>query len=525
MYRILLVDDEPIIKVAFPKLIPWEETQFRLTGTVSNGKEALDFLESNPVDILITDLKMPILDGIGLIQELKARRQNLPVLVLSNYSDFDLVRQALTLGACDYLLKVNITGDILVSQLAKMAERIQESRKNREENDKREYLMEEQRSRLALSLLKEFFSGSGASLTELLDHASLPMPEAWLAIRPVLVCFPPECCENPKWEGILSHLEDILQEIFGDLGRITILRMRTNELLCCLPSAAVREGSLEPRLNQIDRQISLYFSIHPSVFYARGTNTPEEARNAYLRCREALSFLFYEPDCRITDAESVRFSEGDAICLPISLRSALLDNIRENNPEALRQSIREQLVDCRIRLPRPEAVREYWIQTLDFAGISLSLSGWEEYRKDAVLQIRDCPTLQSLETFLLEAFQRLFALQWDAIAGYRAEIRNAILYIHANYAQRLSLDELAGMVSLNRSYLCRLFKQETGSSLFNYINRIRMEKAAESIRTGEYGYIKELSSSVGIDDPFYFTRRFKEYFGVAPSEYGASIRE
>lgn len=96
MYNLLLVDDEPLIKVAFQSAVEWGKNGFLLAATASNGQEALHIVEAQHIDAVITDLKMPGMDGLALIHELKKRSFTGPILVLSNYSDFDSVRTALT---------------------------------------------------------------------------------------------------------------------------------------------------------------------------------------------------------------------------------------------------------------------------------------------------------------------------------------------------------------------------------------------------------------------------------------------
>ena len=103
MYNLLLVDDEPLIKVAFQSAVEWGKNGFLLAATASNGQEALHIVETQHIDAVITDLKMPGMDGLALIHELKKRSFIGPILVLSNYSDFDSVRAALTDGAYDYV--------------------------------------------------------------------------------------------------------------------------------------------------------------------------------------------------------------------------------------------------------------------------------------------------------------------------------------------------------------------------------------------------------------------------------------
>ena len=117
MYNLLLVDDEPLIKVAFQSAVEWGKNGFLLAATASNGQEALHIVETQHIDAVITDLKMPGMDGLALIHELKKRSFTGPILVLSNYSDFDSVLAAMTDGAYDYFLKINMNGESIGEHL------------------------------------------------------------------------------------------------------------------------------------------------------------------------------------------------------------------------------------------------------------------------------------------------------------------------------------------------------------------------------------------------------------------------
>ena len=104
MYRVLLVDDEPILQVGIRKMLEGSD-DYEISASARNGVEALQCLQNTPVDMILTDLKMPVMDGVALIKTLKQQQNTTPVIVLSNYSDFELVREALTSGALDYVLK------------------------------------------------------------------------------------------------------------------------------------------------------------------------------------------------------------------------------------------------------------------------------------------------------------------------------------------------------------------------------------------------------------------------------------
>jgi len=109
---------------------------------------------------------------------------------------------------------------------------------------------------------------------------------------------------------------------------------------------------------------------------------------------------------------------------------------------------------------------------------------------------------------------------------FRQEVREAMLFIHFNFQKAITLDDVAKAVNLNRDYLCRLFKKETNLPMFRYLNNLRMQRAALLISENPgRTYIRDVATAVGIIDQFYFTRVFKKYFGVAPSEFGKDARK
>ena len=124
MYQVLIVDDEPIVKIALRSMLDWGSLGFHICGTASNGQEALEMAERMHPDLIICDLKMPVMDGIDLIRTAKDRSMNCEFLVISNYEDFNYVRTALVLGASDYILKVSISPEELTTQLQKIKEKL-----------------------------------------------------------------------------------------------------------------------------------------------------------------------------------------------------------------------------------------------------------------------------------------------------------------------------------------------------------------------------------------------------------------
>uniref|UniRef100_UPI000ADAE5ED response regulator n=1 Tax=Clostridium sp. NkU-1 TaxID=1095009 RepID=UPI000ADAE5ED len=120
MRNVLIVDDDTIVRITLRSLINWEEMGYQIAADAIHGQQALEYIKDHPVDLVITDMKMPVMDGIGLLEELNRLKTMPAVLVLSGYDDFKLVREAFRLGACDYLLKTGLTEGTLEAMLKRM---------------------------------------------------------------------------------------------------------------------------------------------------------------------------------------------------------------------------------------------------------------------------------------------------------------------------------------------------------------------------------------------------------------------
>ena len=157
MYQVLIVDDEPIVKIALRSMIDWESLGFHICATASNGEEALEMAERF--------LKMPVMDGIDLIKAAKDKKMDCEFLVISNYEDFNYVRTALVLGASDYILKVSISPEELTSQLQKVKTKLEDKQAKKEPEDSVETSLLHQERHAAW---REFFT-----------HKSYPMSLGW----------------------------------------------------------------------------------------------------------------------------------------------------------------------------------------------------------------------------------------------------------------------------------------------------------------------------------------------------------
>lgn len=407
MYRVLLAEDEAVMRTAFMKIMDWEKSDYVLAAAVSNGAEALQYIAENPVDIVITDLKMPVMDGLELIASLKDNGFPGVILVMSNYTDFELVRAALTNGAFDYMLKLNLDGNSLRSQLDNAAKLLQDSGDTE---------LRWQGETPFSTTIREYFlsyrknTKAPSALTELFERQGSLMP-CFFSIYPK---GEKSGSKSPPVERALIVLEQIFAEMNAHIAPTS-----ENELLMLVPCGKKTEElqRLEDKLLQAVREIQMYLNLSSTATLSPKCNSPEQARRYY--------------------SEFVRLSRDKA------------------------------------------------------AGSAF------QYLSDIIFHD---------------------SKKFPGYAGYKNEVRDALMFIHFHFSEKISLNDVATAVNLNSSYLCRLFKQDTGMPMFRHINELRMEKAAALIEQGS-SYMREVAAAVGIDDQFFFARVFKKHYGVPPSEY------
>ena len=276
MYNILIVDDEPIVKIALRSILPWEEYGFFICGTAGNGLEALSLVEKQHPDVIITDLKMPGMDGLELIRTLKEKKYPGEILVLSNYEDFDSVRSALLLGAADYLLKIKIQADTLLACLNKTTEKLQ--KKAGEKSPVPEETISENRNRLLLS----FFQGDSslASFIQENHETELGFMEKNCAI--CYVTFE-KFLSNDAFSISANLLRDmILDAVQGALQPyILVLNDYSALVVFSQKELTVSQIKVEQLVKKLYNRFTMYQSFAPDMPYQENLKNYEEARKIY----------------------------------------------------------------------------------------------------------------------------------------------------------------------------------------------------------------------------------------------------
>ncbi len=317
-------------------------------------------------------------------------------------------------------------------------------------------------------------------------------------------------------------IQNLVQEYLGEIATFEIIKITHTEILFFFPEELLGNNSMSLRFlcEKIQGFFKTYMSIDATICYCDSFIGYENAKKEYYKCRTSLNIQFYE-DIKIIDINQIHilhyiknsnyrsystelmkdYTDGVEVRIVIEKNNLFLDNMKT-------------------MCIHPDIVRMLFTKVVEYIGICLEQGNYSQfYEYDSIMEdISTCNSFQKISSIIENFIVHLYNHKNIMPTAYKQEIVNTIQFINQNYQRKLTLDIIADHVNLNGSYLCRIFKTEVGKSIFNYINSIRMEKAAWLIKNKQV-YIKEVCASVGIDDPFYFNRLFRKHFGVAPSEY------
>ncbi|WHX50327.1 response regulator [Paenibacillus woosongensis] len=495
MLRLVIVDDESSIREGAAKIITKENEAFVVAGVFSNGQDALDFIETTDIDVVITDIRMPLVDGLELIKRLKSLQPEIRCIIMSGFTDFEYARQALRCSAVDYLLK-----PINKKQLFKLLNTLHE--------EKEASLGKEQR--LRSGVLLSYFSSPSSFCSKLPE---LHLPQPYFVVY-VLRSRDIEALHERLLSAIAdADLGDAVDIVETDDGMLALVSYYTDE-----PDAKVIRqlaGQLQPVLAHLG-----IIQAGSSRGYSQASQLSEAYRQAVRACDYGLydykAWCYYhhddlpQPDPDFTDwFISIReeLSEHMQI-LNIPLVQADLEKLfgQAKEAKASRQSI---LSLCRLIHNTALAELPEWK--------SASPPAAEEQLKGRMLSCLSFAELKSL--FFSHFLKGLEMIRATRLQMADKSVETVKRWIQEHYDQQTELGSLASMVYLTPSYLSKLFKNETGMTITDYLIEVRIKKAKHLLKTSPDMKIHEIGCGVGYPDPAYFNKLFKRIVGVTPNEY------
>lgn len=504
MYKALVVDDERILRNGLMGLPVWNELKIDVRQA-ANGMQALELLEQEKIHILITDIRMPGISGLSLIEQAVRRYPWLQVAVLSGYGQFEYAQAALRFGVKDYLLKPIVQKEFS-AMIRKMVDRLDRQAMQRRYSPAVEPIPEQDRRQLEETALCRFLQGA----------VSEPLPR-WLkenvSVELLLVRMEENSADDP---AVLVKLFD---EEYRQAGLLAALVME-RQVAVVFEKKAPGPEKLAALLRSKGRGAGI--AVERLCVCRAGLCRADQLPQAYRSIQKRWPWRFYHQglaDLGHVENRVQSCPEPDAV----------LQALEQKNAAAAQQALTELCEQIRCLEPPPGQTRQICAKL--YHCIAQQVDPKEQALGDHVCQLMGhsalrfedmCRMLTQLLSYLEKAWND------QALTAYSPPIRQSIRYLQQNLQDpQLSLSRLAvDVLYLHPDYLGRLFRKETGLSFTQYLLTMRMSRAKQLLEQAPELRIGQLCEEVGYgDNPRYFSHLFHQSFGCSPSEYKRMLKQ
>ncbi|WP_341347439.1 response regulator [Paenibacillus sp. FSL H3-0469] len=520
MYRVLIVDDEPEIRQGLRLKADFAGLGMSVTGEAGNGLEAMERLAREPVDIVITDMNMPVMNGVSVLEDCYRLYPELKLIVITGYEDFQYARAAVRNQARDYLLKP-VTGDELTAVLLKVKEELD---RERSEQDRQAFAQwrlsqyyKEMKEHFLVQLVKEEVEQAAvlkerAALFELgeWDLADVRFVTAGLRER---TGDAPEAPERTP--GMLRLPFELLgREFAGGYGSPCAVFRDPN--YPGLVHYILQDGGtdLAHFSAELAGCVTAHLGYEPVIGYSGLKLGFSQWKEGYLE-----SLLSWN----LSENAAIPLAAGRAEPEPVltdelarTLRRLLLQGERDATRQTVRRELQAAFAQSRSCLVK--LIFQLYLLVDTAVGAAADRGGQAQQLWLYPEMVHRLDSVDKAEQFLMELIDHADrAVQ----AGGDAEdsvIRTATQYIDSNYMYDLNLTQLAQRFNYNSSYFSELFKAKVGRSFMAYLTGTRMAQATHLLVSTTLG-LWDIAELTGFSNASYFSARFKKMYGIAPSDF------
>lgn len=539
--KVFLVEDEMVIRRGIKNSIDWEKEGYIFCGEASDGELAYPMIIKEKPDILITDIRMPFMDGLELCKLVKKELPNIKILILSGYDEFDYAKEAIRLGVTEYLLKPISSGKLLEA-LNGVSESI---RREKEDKDLVRKYMEEMRENTEHEKQKFFeqMIAGNLSMADALETGKKYEMNLSAGMYNLLLFRFTLGEENRKSGELLGEAEYAIEKLTERLEYVFEFQRGVEGWAFLL--MADNEEQMSERVKELSKDLEEIMKNYSTIAYFGGIGQPvarlRELEESFREAERALAARFTMELNRIISVEDIRMAQNVDTLDDIEITSfgeiektrTMLEKFLNNGAE---DEI-DEFVDVYINelpeenlksvLMRQYIIMDAYIVKMSFCekieGIEGEMQAQSEELKNSMKTIQ---TLEEIKNYIRMLLKKIIGVR-DTISGRRYSdiIEIAKDQIRKTYmSDEISLNTIAAEVGMSPSYFSSIFSKEMGKTFVEYLTEIRMDRAKEllmcsSMKTSEIGY------EVGYKDPHYFSYIFKKTQNCTPKEFRARGKE
>lgn len=547
MLKIFLAEDEVVVRETIKRMIPWEELGFELVGEAADGEMALPLLIRQQPDLLITDIKMPFMDGLTLARLAKKEIPGLKVVILSGYDDFNYAKQAIGIGVEDYLLKP-ITKNALIERLSEIRSRYEHEKTQKEYYEKFQREMQAYEKNSSRDFFEALVGGS-MDMMEVYKRAEKLgldiVAEAYNVLIFTMNCdedFSGQRDEYSSWEA--ESLE-LLENFFA--GHSSAMLFRSNIFSYGVLLKGQREtieentracvGEIRKILSRQDGRREWFLAVGQSV------ERLSQIQKSYHTASRAFSqrYLYDENILYYDEMETMEHpggqaeTEDNAYLQKVdvnALNPAILQKFLSNGLQEETENFVKDYFYAIGQEPMESLVfRNYVILNVRFSvisfikGLGCDTNEMESADTEEVLA-ESGKNMESAIAYAKKMISQAIEIR-DQNSGNknRSILKTAVDFIDSHYMdEEISLNTVANVANVSSNHFSALFSQNMGQTFIEYLTTLRMNKAKELLRcTGMRS--SEIAGEIGYKDAHYFSYLFKKTQGMTPSDYRKAREE
>lgn len=533
MYKVMIVDDEIPAREILLCIINWEDTDFRIVYSASNGKDALDKYTDIKPDLIITDIQMPIIDGLDLIEEVQKINKSQKFLILSCYEDFTYAQRAMKMGVTDYLIKDLITPNDLYGILAKTKTDLDNITIKKSEIKKEHKLLNFLKENKDIALRKLIFNDiSQDDCYNLIENLNLNLNGKLFVLFLIQI------------DNFFKYIEDenfytnTLNEIIKNISE-TIEELNIGECFYSENGEFTAIVRLSPTISEADiinecyylaqeirKRISLMHNISLTISVSSTFKKPFKIKKYFDEAFKLSKMkVFLGNDTIILNNTFVKNLDLDTDTLAKRI-NAINIAIEQNNIENLKSEL-THLYDKDIRGFMQfnylnyinSSLLDLVVRTCNRYSIAYEDIFSTSYLPIEILSTKE--TVEEMSGWFIDIFTKIININFNNSFKnkYSKKVADSIDYINKNlFNQSLSLTDIAENINVHKVYLCRIFKEETGENVTQYILKARIDKSKEIILSTNYK-LYEISDKLGFNSPQQFSILFKKVTGITPNQF------
>lgn len=529
MCNIIIVDDEMIVRLGVKSYIENSSKEFYVVDTFSNGKDALEYCKVNKPDIVLTDITMPIMDGLQLIEELRNIYNDIKIVVLSCHDDYKFIKGAFKLGVADYVLKYEIEENELVKLLLKIKnESLSLNMSNTEIN----------RDEIKKNIFTEIINlHEGESISKELNYKISQYCRRLCSYNLIAIIIGADDEYDDNFINIERNFDyssaiGVIDEIFKRYGMGEIFYNDDKSFVGLISmEKEFSDNTIHEKLyylvENINKSFKEYFNSSISVGISEIHNSLSFSNKAYKQAKEAFLCRFYKGrESIIQYDENIKFHDNIDNTFVKKFKNYIID---ESNFSFNKKGVYTNIVNYFDYMKNNKinpAIFKHEVNNILYS-INIYLLDYYNTRIEQIIYTDSSLTPYSLvEKINYEEIIKEYMIFFieEVEKKINREFKEVLLiskikkYIDDNYCEEMSLRFVADKFHLNKNYFCQYFKKETNKSFIDYLTEVRIEKAKKLLKLENLSST-EVAEKVGFNNVNYFVRVFKKVTGVSITEY------